>query len=252
MNIAKDGRKPDTTREAEPEGEAGGSSTVGFKNPAGLSRWTAGFLYAEMFISVLAVGAGFLEFQFLRDVGTGAYATDEALIAAASANDTRQIVIALVQFAIITTSAVLVLMWIHRAAFNVRQLGATGLRFKPGWCVGWYFIPIANLWKPYQAMKEIWRATADPSNWQGERRSALLPWWWLFWLLYTFAGQAAMRLSLRAEEVNELLVANVVMQVSDLLSVPVCLVFLAIMRRVLTLQTAHADRIRPVRGELAR
>ena len=45
MNIAKDGRKPDTTREAEPEGEAGGSSTVGFKNPAGLSRWTAGFLY---------------------------------------------------------------------------------------------------------------------------------------------------------------------------------------------------------------
>ena len=181
-------------------------------------------------------------------------------------------------------------MWIHRAAFNVRQLGATGLRFKPGSTtvrglvlhpdresleavpgdegdmagdcrpvklagraqVGAVAVVVAVLAPPYQAMKEIWRATADPSNWQGERRSALLPWWWLFWLLYTFAGQAAMRLSLRAEEVNELLVANVVMQVSDLLSVPVCLVFLAIMRRVLTLQTAHADRIRPVRGELAR
>lgn len=174
----------------------------GVRDPSRLSRWTAGFLYAEMFISVLAVVSGFLEFQFIRDVGTGAYATDEALIAAASANDTRQIMVGLVQFTILIASAVLVLIWIHRAAFNVRQLGATGLRFKPGWCVGWYFIPIANLWKPYQAMKEIWRATSDPSNWQDEPRSALLPWWWLFWLLYAFAGQAAVRASLRAEELN--------------------------------------------------
>ena len=251
----EDDAREEEPQEAELEGGAGGSppqaqsrlpsTHTGFKDPTRLSRWTAGFLYAEMIISVLAIGSGYLEFQFLRDVGTGGYATDEALIAAASASDTRQMIVGLFQFGIVMTSAVLVLMWIHRAAFNVRQLGATGLRFKPGWCVGWYFIPIANFWKPYQAMKEIWRATTDPANWRDQRRSALLPWWWLFWLLYVFAGQAAFRTVFRAEELNELLVANVAMQVSDLLTLPVCLVFLVIMRRVLALQTAHAERIRP-------
>lgn len=42
------------------------------------------------------------------------------------------------------------------------------------------------------------------------------------------------------------------MQVSDLLSVPACLAFLAIMKRVVTLQTAHAERIRHVRDENTR
>ena len=243
--------QPDKTGEAEPAGEVVGASTAGFKDLRRLSRWTARLLYAEIFISVVAVVSGLLELGLLVDIRTGAYATDEALVAAASANDSRQVGVALVQVGIAVTSAVLILMWIYRAAFNLRGLGATGLRFKPGWCVGWYFIPIANLWKPYQAMKEIWRATVDPSNWQGVRRSALLPGWWLCWLVYGTVAQGAARMSFRAEEIDELIAANFVMQVSDLLTIPLCLVFLAMIRRMVTLQSAHVDRIRHARGELA-
>ena len=53
--------------------------------------------------------------------------------------------------------------------------------FTPGWAVGWNFIPIANLWKPYQAIKEIWVTSA------GEHLTRHPPpWymlaWWLAWI----------------------------------------------------------------------
>ncbi len=78
-----------------------------------------------------------------------------------------------------------VLRWVYLANANVRALGAEGLRFAPGWAVGWYFVPLANLWKPYQAMKEIWQASATKNDWDEVKIPALLPWWWAFWLLST-------------------------------------------------------------------
>ena len=49
-----------------------------------------------------------------------------------------------------------------------------------GWAAGYFFIPIMNLWKPYQAMKEIWQGSdPDPTvHAFSVRVPALLPWWW--------------------------------------------------------------------------
>jgi hypothetical protein len=53
-------------------------------------------------------------------------------------------------------------MWLHRAAANLPALGGSELRFTPGWAVGWWFVPLANLVLPVLIMTEIWRAS-DPS-----------------------------------------------------------------------------------------
>ncbi len=71
------------------------------------------------------------------------------------------------------------LTWQHRAHRQLRQLGTQGLQFTPGWGVGWWFVPVANLWKPYQAIKELWVAS-DPekgaSDSRGGRAWTVLPW----------------------------------------------------------------------------
>ena len=83
-------------------------------------------------------------------------------------------------------TGVLVLMWIYRANYNARQLGAIDMTFTPGWSIGWYFIPVVNLWKPYRAMKEIWHASANPKTWQNQRHTPpLLSWWWGLWIILT-------------------------------------------------------------------
>lgn len=60
----------------------------------------------------------------------------------------------------------------------------------PGWAVGWYFIPIASLWKPYVAMRDIVRASTLDAGLPGW----LLPFWWTLWILSQFTGHGAVRI----------------------------------------------------------
>lgn len=53
-------------------------------------------------------------------------------------------------------SIVFFLIWEFRAFKNLSPLRAQNPEFTPGWAVGWWFIPFANLVKPYQAMSDLW------------------------------------------------------------------------------------------------
>lgn len=70
--------------------------------------------------------------------------------------------------------AIVWLIWQHRAQKNLEGLGATWLRFTPGWAVGWWFVPFANLVKPFQTMRELWKASGDPYGWQTLPTTGLL------------------------------------------------------------------------------
>lgn len=95
-------------------------------------------------------------------------------------------------------ATVVFLVWMHNAATNVRAFGQEGLAFTPGWCVGWWFIPVASLFKPYQAMKEIWKAS-DPESLGVESRGAwrlrdvpgTVRLWWAAYLTGAFIAVAA-------------------------------------------------------------
>ncbi|MGJ8696695.1 MAG: DUF4328 domain-containing protein [Verrucomicrobiaceae bacterium] len=67
--------------------------------------------------------------------------------------------------------------------------------FTPGWTVGWFFIPIANLWKPLQAMAWIRDASQKPL---GLTMGKLLGFWWTFWLISRFTGEIVERLGTMA------------------------------------------------------
>ncbi|MEN9361585.1 MAG: hypothetical protein RL095_3120 [Verrucomicrobiota bacterium] len=75
------------------------------------------------------------------------------------------------------------IVWLHRAHRNLRALGAAELQFTPGWVLAWYFIPVFNFWKPYQAMHELWQASHQPGDWKKVPVPGLLSAWWGLWLL---------------------------------------------------------------------
>lgn len=50
-------------------------------------------------------------------------------------------------------AGVLFLVWQHRAASAARWLGLPG-RHTPAWGIAFWFIPVANLWCPYQALRD--------------------------------------------------------------------------------------------------
>jgi hypothetical protein len=108
---------------------------------------------------------------------------------------------ALLAFMLMTIAAVVLLvdfvvcvitflMWLHRAYDNLPALGVTDRRWSPGWAVGWWFIPIMSLFRPYQLVKEVWQASAPTASpaWRNQALPDFFRWWWGLLLLYLIVG----------------------------------------------------------------
>ena len=198
---------------------------IGFRDPTSLTRTTKGFLYASIPLALLSVAGSWRNYWWHANTGGPPPSLEGPFL--------ELLVLFAIPLVVVTLgTAILVLQWIYRANYNARALGATRMRFTPGWAVGWHFIPIANLWKPYQAMKEICRASLRPSRWWEEKAPSLLPLWWGLWLLTS--GAEGVSWTASAEEVEGM--SEVIRQA---LQVPLALVMVSIINRVHMMQMAH-------------
>lgn len=212
------------------------SEIVGFRNSENLTRWVRYMLYIQILVAVVSIASDYLEHEILSDYQNGVYTSQALAVADGEASDFRQGVIGIAYIAVFIVSGFLILRWIHRANFNARQLGAANMKFTPGWSIGYYFIPILTLWKPYQAMKEIWKASKNPSDWEHSSTSPILPIWWTLWLISGFLDQAIFRFSKSAESLQELLNINLITQVSNVLDIALALVLLSIVNNIYHMQ----------------
>ncbi|MBK9941554.1 MAG: DUF4328 domain-containing protein [Kouleothrix sp.] len=143
-------------------------------------------------------------------------------------SDVVVIVVGLIQLILTVITGITFLRWIYRSNKNLRMLSGESMVFTPGWSVGWYFIPIANFYKPYQAMKEIW----DISHRNAATDHALVGWWWALWLISNFLGRLAFRLVLRADNVSSYAASAIVYIISDGLDIILTIVALAMVTRI--------------------
>jgi hypothetical protein len=115
------------------------------------------------------------------------------------------------------------------------------MQFTPGWAVGWHFIPVACLWKPFCAMREIWVASEHASDdWRIEPASCLVGLWWGFRLMSFISGKIALRLELRAEVLDDLANATYVTLFADAVDIPHYLVAFALVSAVTAMQMKRA------------
>ena len=195
-------------------------------------------LYALLAVSVISAGSTVLEISLLSRIQSGDFVSVETITAEAEGSDTRQQILAYTYLALYAASGLASLIWTFRASRNAAVLSVLPQQYRPGWAVGWYFVPIANLWKPYDSMKEIWRRSAWPPQ---EGLPPVLGQWWLMWIAGNILGQIALRLSLNAEGVDQMLVASSLNLASDLIDIPLVLAYAHIIRRITAMQAAkHA------------
>ncbi len=212
----------------------------GFHDPTGLTKWTRRLLYA--YIAFSLVGAWSHAGELLGGGGPESLA---ALLAGTPLLDSLARLVETVwdlveTIAASVITAILVLVWTHRANYNARQLGAADMAFSPGWAVGWHFVPIAWFWKPYQAMREIWQASVSPSSWKRQAGSPLLVWWWGLWILTRWGVFVASELAVRIFDGASAETADAAIELSfAVLDVPLALVLLAIIGRVHQMQMRH-------------
>ncbi|HLA85559.1 MAG TPA: DUF4328 domain-containing protein [Thermoguttaceae bacterium] len=195
--------------------------------------WAIMFLAAILAGSIVSGVSDYLQIELLQRMENGDFTTEET-----HWNDSRQQLIGFVLIVASIGSMISFLMWFHRAHRNLRSLGATELRFSPGWAVGWWFIPIFNLFRPFQVMREIWRNSVPTTvvpvedTWQRPTGSALVGWWWALFLVMNWSNRVVMRITDRATSIEELAVASWLGLASALLIVLAALLAILVVYRV--------------------
>jgi len=205
---------------------ATGRTTRSYRDPAVLTLVVAIAIGIDAVLSMVGALSTMSEIGLLERMRDGG----EWSMEEAEANDLRQAAIGFVQLGVFVPTAILFLVWVHRVVSNAWSFGRRSIT--PGWAVGWYFVPIANLWKPLTAMREAWWA-GEPAT-SGSRTPpargtpALLGCWWVSWIVSGILGQVTFRLALGAKQLDEMLVSSRVSLASDLWDIPLALAAVAV------------------------
>ncbi len=133
-----------------------------YRSLFGFTRLLTVLLALGAVAAILSAGSSFLQLDLLTRMRDGLPFTMEE----AHQNDNREGLIAIGALLLYLVTAVVFGVWIVRAHKNLRALGIPNLTYTPGWAFGWFFIPILNFFRPYQAMKELWQASFGGIMWQ--------------------------------------------------------------------------------------
>ena len=202
-------------------------------------KWLSRLLIILAVMSAIAVVTGYVEHVILVEISAGG--GGDSLVARAEASDFSQLVIGWCQMLISILTVITFAYWIIRACRNVHAMSKSEskLSFSPAWSVGWYCIPIANLWKPYQAMRQIWNISEDASSNPDRPGSSLLALWWFVFLVDSTIGRVAFKYALKAETLDQLLTSNVITMISDGFGIVAIIVALKLITTIQSFQSKY-------------
>ncbi len=95
-----------------------------------------------------------------------------------------------------TWIVVFVVLFTYRANANLRALSIVGLRHSPEVASVFWFIPILNLFKPYQEMRDVLDETNKNIQIADDRSEAPVGIWWTAWLVGDISARLAYRMQL--------------------------------------------------------
>ena len=203
-----------------------------FLNPQNLTSWVVRFLWFHIFISAFTVVVNALEFDFFKDIESQSFQNEKELIIAGELIEQLQVVVTILFLITFVLGGIVILKWIYRSNTNACFLGAKDMKFSPGWSVGWFFIPVANLWKPFQAMQEIYNASLNPVNWKDLEKPKIVQQWWGLWIISNSLTQFNNNKAEKAETISELINLNLISQAGEVLWIILCVTFLSLVKKI--------------------
>jgi hypothetical protein len=100
-----------------------------------------------------------------------------------------------------------------------------GPPYAPGWAVGYFFIPILNLFRPYQVAKEVAEGSdpasiGDVSSQPNVGQKPPIGVWWTMWIITGLLSQSAAVTTAFATPLRVLLVCTQVSIIAELVAIP--------------------------------
>ncbi|MEW2487061.1 DUF4328 domain-containing protein [Streptomyces sp. NPDC048411] len=139
-------------------------------------------------------------------------------------------------------TAVVFIIWFRRVRLNAEVFGPSMQQMKPGWAVGAWFVPFANLVLPRRIAGGIWTASAQ-TNTDGSRRTVpatVMNLWWGAWVCSLVFGRYASRQYMKAEEPQEVMDAAGQLMVADTLDAVAAVLAILFVRKLTRMQGERA------------
>ena len=187
-------------------------------------------IWIVLALEIISLVSGYFQYDLLQTVANGGEISTET----ATANDLREQMIGIIYLIAYVISTVTFIQWFRRAYFNLHQK-VTYLAYTEGWAAGSWFVPIVNLYRPYQIMKELYQETKALFIKKGidvnsNFTTNALGWWWTLWIINSIIGQFVFRYSMKAETIDELTISTVASMIGNILGIPLALITVKVIK----------------------
>lgn len=173
-----------------------------FKDPLALARIVQLALILWLVVDVCNAGASAYSIAVIQ-----AYQAGSADMSDLQRVDSVSQAAGIATIIINLSTIVLVGRWIYRVNKNAHSL-SDDMEMTPGWNIGWFFIPIASLWKPFEGVRQSWRASVSPWNAAEAQVPAWITLWWVCWIISNILNNFIFRMSLDAKTLEDHVTVN--------------------------------------------
>ncbi|MDD5149344.1 MAG: DUF4328 domain-containing protein [Flavobacterium sp.] len=172
-------------------------------------------IWIALAMNCISLVSSYFQYDLLQTAANGG----EISIEYATSNDNREQAIGIIQIIVFVVSAITFIQWFRRAYFNL-HLRVNHLSETEGWAAGCWFVPIINLFRPYQIMKELFQEThlflkRNDVHTTEHFSMPSLSLWWTFWIIDWFVGRFVFKYSMKAETIDELTTSTIAEMVSN-------------------------------------
>jgi hypothetical protein len=187
-------------------------------------------IWIVMGLEVLTLGSNYMQHSLLQHIASGG----EVTAGEAALNDSRVQLIAILSLVAFVVSIVTFIQWFRRAYYNLHQ--STGnLAYSEGWAAGSWFVPILNLFRPYQIMTELYSRTATLLSQKDiplkkYMDTQFLGFWWGLWIVNNMVGNYTFRTSMKSETIDSMLTVSMVEMVGNVIMIALSLITIKVIK----------------------
>jgi len=181
-------------------------------------------IWIALALNCISLISSYFQYDLLQTAANGGVITTEAV----TSNDNREQAIGIIQIIVFVLSAITFIQWFRRAYFNL-HLRVNRLSHSEGWAAGCWFMPIVNLFRPYQIMKELFQAThlflkRNELHTTEHLSTASLGLWWTFWIIDRFFGQLVFKYTMKAKTIDELTRSTIGQLISNAIGIVLAII----------------------------
>ena len=138
-------------------------------------------------------------------------------------------------FIAVIVSIVTFIMWFRRAYYNI-GLRVNDLLYADGWAAGAWFIPVINLYMPFQIMRDLYKLTEKymtlcmKEPYKGNLKTNYVNLWWTLWIMSFIINYLSVKVVWNVEDINTTSTNSFVAVIGAILQIALCVVTIVVIK----------------------